>query len=294
MDKVKFIYNPYSGENHIIGKLDTIINAFQKNNILIIPFRISNHSKLKEAFEEIDDSYRFILIAGGDGTINNVVNCMKQRDIDLPIAVLPTGTANDFAQFIGMPVSIEKSLNQILELNERKVDLGRVNDKYFINVFSAGFFTDVSQKTDTNLKNIIGKSAYYVKGIEQLSNLKSVKLQIESKEKSIIEEVYTILIFNGQTAGNFKLAYKASIEDGYLDVVILKACPIIDTVGFLFNMMKGNHLSDENSVLYFKTKSIEIKCDSYTPTDMDGEKGPEFPLRIECIRNGLRIIGTKF
>ncbi|HEY5563264.1 MAG TPA: YegS/Rv2252/BmrU family lipid kinase [Clostridiaceae bacterium] len=294
MYKVKFIYNPYSGENHILSKLDTTINVFQKNNISIIPFRISNHSKLNQAFEGIDDSYKFILIAGGDGTINNVVNCMKERGIDLPIAVLPTGTANDFSQFIGMPSSIEKSLNQILELNERKVDLGKVNDKYFVNVFSAGFFTDVSQNTDTNLKNILGKSAYYVKGIEQLYNLKSVKLQIKSKEKNIVEEVYTILIFNGQTAGNFKLAYKASIEDGFLDVVILKACPIIDTVGFLFNMMKGDHLSDENSVLYFKTKSIEINCTSNTATDMDGEKGPEFPLKIQCIDNGLRVIGTKF
>ncbi len=75
-----------------------------------------------------------------------MVNHLKKFSIDLPIAILPTGTANDFAKFIGMPTNVGEACEQILKSSVKKIDLGKINDKYFINVASTGLFTDVSQK----------------------------------------------------------------------------------------------------------------------------------------------------
>ena len=132
MKKVKFIYNPFSGENLILNNLDTIIKLYQAKNLQIIPFRISLDTPLEKAFIDIDETYDHILAAGGDGTINQIVNLIKANNLALPLAVLPVGTANDFAKLIGSTSDIEENCKKILNSTPKTVDLGLVNDKYFI------------------------------------------------------------------------------------------------------------------------------------------------------------------
>ncbi|WP_010237526.1 YegS/Rv2252/BmrU family lipid kinase [Clostridium arbusti] len=292
MNKVKFIYNPYSGENSIASNIDKVISMHQKKGYTIIPYRISMVFSIDKAFEDLDQEYEYILIAGGDGTVDKVVNCMKNNQIDIPIAILPTGTANDFSKFIGMPNNIEKACKQILNTRVKEVDLGKINDKYFINVASMGLFTDISQKIDINLKNTMGKLAYYIKGIEQLPNFKKLKVKVKAAEHVFDGDMYLMLIFNGQTAGNLNFAYKAYVDDGLLDVIIIKASNPVDMLGLLINMIKGDHLNN-NSIMYFKTDELEIESHEDIGTDIDGERGPDFPLKISCVKHGLKILGIE-
>lgn len=293
MKKVKFIYNPFSGENAIISDIDTVIKTHQKEGYIVVPHRISFDIEIDRAFEDIDDTYSYVIVAGGDGTVDTVVNYMKQNNIDLPLAILPVGTANDFAKFIGMPQDVEEACYQILRSEPKDIDIGKINDRYFINVASAGLFTDVSQKTDVNLKNTIGKLAYYLKGLEQLPNFRKLKIKIDSKEMNFDGEMYLMLVFNGQTAGNFKLAYKASAEDGMLDVILIKAVMLKDLIGLFIRILKGEHLEDQTGLIYFKSDNIHIECCEDIVTDIDGERGPDFPLNIQCIKGGIKILGIK-
>lgn len=293
MKKVKLIYNPYSGENLIISKLDTVINIHQQAGYVIVPYRIKKDESVSGALIDIKDGdYSYILVAGGDGTVDSVVNAMAKSGISLPIAILPVGTANDFAKFLGIPFDIGKACKQIINSNVTTVDLGSINDKYFVNVASTGLFTDVSQKTDINLKNTIGKLAYYLKGIEELPNFRRLKVKIKSKEVSFKGEMYFLLVFNGKTAGNFNLAAKSDATDGLLDVIIFKAIPIYELIPLFIKVLRGEHLESEN-VMYFKTDNLFIECDENIVTDIDGEKGPEFPLEIKCIKGGLKFLGVK-
>ena len=293
MKRVKFIYNPFSGENTIITDIDKIIMVHQRHGFFVEPYRVSFESPVENAFDDLDHSFHYILIAGGDGTCDSVVNAMKKKNISLPIGILPTGTANDFAKFIGMSEDVEEACEQILASDVRNVDLGRINDKYFMNVASFGLFTDVSQKTDINLKNTMGKLAYYIKGIEQLPNFKKLKIEVSSRQGSYDGEMYLMLIFNGQTAGNMKFAYKSEIDDGLLDVIIIKAGMIKDMINLLFEMIRGEHLKNSKGLIYFKTDDIYINCNEDIVTDIDGERGPDFPLRISCERGSLKILGIK-
>ena len=106
MRKVKFIYNPFSGEKEILKYLDYLINSYQKNLLQLYHIDLDLIEIYQEAFADIDDTFDHIFISGGDGTVNEVVNGMKKLNIDLPIGVIPAGTANDFAHVIGMPQSI--------------------------------------------------------------------------------------------------------------------------------------------------------------------------------------------
>lgn len=97
MRKAKLIYNPNSGEKSIVNSLDFIISIYQKNNITLIPYRIDKNECIDKAFLDIDDTYEHLIIAGGDGTIDIIINTMKNLNINLPVGILPVGTANDFA-----------------------------------------------------------------------------------------------------------------------------------------------------------------------------------------------------
>lgn len=293
MKKVKLIYNPNSGEKSIAHHLDNIIRIYQEKNYVVIPYRLKKEESIGKAFIGIDKSYDHLLIAGGDGTIDMVLNAMMDFDVNIPIGILPVGTANDFANALKLPHNINEAIENILNSKPKKIDIGKINNKYFINVASAGMFTDVSQKINPDFKNYMGKISYYIKGIEEALYLRKFSIRVSSDEILYNGDMYLMLVFNGKTAGNLNLAYKAQIDDGYLDVIIFKAMPIPKSIPVLINVLKGEHLDhiNEDEILYFTTKKVKIDCNDDLGTDIDGEKGPDFPLNIECVKDRIEILG---
>lgn len=293
MKKVKFIYNPFSGEKEILKYLDYLIYSYQKKSFTVIPYRLGFDRDISEAFADIDDTFDHILISGGDGTVNEVVNGMKKLNIDLPIGVIPAGTANDFAHLIGMPQSIRYSIDAILNSEVSLVDLGKANDKYFVNIFSCGLFTDVSQKTPTEYKNTFGKLAYYFTGIKELPKFKTLDLSIKSKNFNYEGSSILFFVFNGRTAGNLEVAHDSTVDDGYLDVIIIPADNILEKLSILPHLLNKNNTSYPKGIIHFKTDEIEIdvkNSNEYT-TDIDGEQGPKFPIKITCEKNSLKVLG---
>ncbi|KXA14050.1 lipid kinase, YegS/Rv2252/BmrU family [Fusobacterium equinum] len=292
MQKVKFIYNPISGSANTPKMLDTVIATYQKYNKTIVPFRIGENFPLEMAFEDIHENYEHILIAGGDGTINRTINLYLQKNLSLPIAILPTGTANDFAKYLSMPMDIEEACEKILKAEVKKVDLGKVNDKYFINVFSFGLFTDVSQKTPTHLKNTFGKLAYYFNGIKEIPRFTKIDLKVESEDLTIQTKCFLAFVFNGQTAGNINIAYNSQIDDGLLDVILVKGENLLKLGNLVYNFLRGEHLeeADKENILYFKSKALTLSSPQEITTDIDGEAGPQLPVTITCIPKTLNIL----
>ena len=188
---------------------------------------------------------------------------------------------------------IKKAVDNIINSNPRNFDIGKINDKYFINVASAGMFTDVSQKINPEFKNSMGKVSYYLKGIEEALYMRKFSIEVNSSEINYNGDMYLMLIFNGKTAGNINLAYKAEIDDGLLDVIIVKKILLPNMLPLLINILKGEHLEGYNKdeILYFKTNKLKIDCKDNLNTDIDGEKGPDFPLEIECIKDGIELLG---
>ena len=220
--RIKFIYNPLSGENVVTEYLDQIIALYQEHDYLLVPYRLSFNRPEEEITYDLDSGYEYILIAGGDGTVNHVVNLLKRSGFDIPVAILPTGTANDFAAMLGMPADIMKACRLLLVGHEKRVDLGLVNGTWFVNVFSCGLFTDISQKTPTIIKNNFGKIAYYINGLGELPRFRKMNLSIRTDGGNYEGDTIIFFVFNGQTAGSIPLAYTAKIDDGKLDVLIVK------------------------------------------------------------------------
>jgi YegS/Rv2252/BmrU family lipid kinase len=291
MKRVKLIYNPFSGGGKILRELDKIQEVYQNNGYLLDFFRISYESKYEQILHNISE-YDHLLISGGDGTINQIINILKVNSIEIPIGILPLGTSNDFAKNLNLPKETKKACLQIINSSPMNLDLGIINERHFINIASLGLFTNVSQGTDFNLKKVLGKYAYYIKGIQEFSTLQSYNVEIEGENYFYSGEVYAILIFNGQTAGNINLAYKASLTDGKLDVLILKPNSLFQIVEILQKIKRKAHLDEKIEGLdYIQTSWLKINGKNNIQTDLDGELGPELPIEIKCQGNSLPILG---
>lgn len=290
LKKVLLIYNPNSGNGLFKNNLDRILEMFQDRRMLVIPVRTDDPDYLDTILREVQ-KYQFskIIAAGGDGTINVVVNAMLNNGIDLPLAIFPAGTANDFAYYFDIPHDIEGMVEIALGENYTWTDVGKINDRYFINVAAMGFLVDVSQKTDPEMKNTLGVMSYYIKGLSEVPKLQPISVKIESAEHSATEHMYFMLVMNGKSAGGFKrIGAHAEINDGFLDVILFREMPVTELPGLLVNFIQGQHTENKN-VLYFKTKWMRVESDSKIGTDIDGEKGDDFPLEIECLQKKIKI-----
>ena len=294
MKKVKLIYNPHSGDTRIADALDSIIAIHQRKGFSILPFRLTFESEDEEVLEELDDTFHHILIAGGDGTINYVVNMLKNNNIDVPVAVLPTGTANDFARLLHVPPDIPTACKRILAGEIRAIDLGRVNGRYFVNVFSSGLFTDVSQRTPTSMKNTFGKLAYYVSGLGELPNFRKMQIGVKVGGKAVYNgSALMFFVFNGKTAGNLQIADHSDVSDGLLDMLIVRGENIVETIRTAATLVRRPVKNYPKDIICLSANDIRIESLHSEATDMDGQPGPEFPLHITCEHHALRVLCPK-
>ena len=276
------LYNTSSGRGQIESHIENIKAIFREAGIDIQPKRIDFS---KNPFDELEGT-ELVVICGGDGTINFVINAMKNKGLDLEIGVIPTGTANDFAGAIGMNSNIIIAAQQIAHGKVRRVDCGKVNDKYFVNILSFGVLTTTSQHTSDREKHIVGRLAYLRTGVVDLLNMHSMPLTIRCNGEEHKFEAVMFLAFNGNSAGQFKLAPSSKIEDGMLDILILD---YDNTAKTCWNMMHYIINHESGAVHHFRCNKLEVYCNTEEHTDIDGQPGPQMPLNIECVAGALKI-----
>lgn len=284
MKRCLILYNVKSGKGSIDGALSDICDVFIRGGYEVREKLITFSENPLEGESDMD----LVVVCGGDGTVNFVINSMKRLNLDLTLGIIPSGTANDFAGALGMKSNRVKAAEQIISGEEKRVDVGKVNDLYFINVFSFGLFTTTSQHTPDAIKHKIGKFAYIIEGSRELFHLQTLPLTIE--HDGVVEDVkgLMLLVFNGETAGKFHLARQASVRDGLLDVVFLKKTNPFTTVASVLKYLVSGKLS--NAVRYLRTSKLIITSGNHVDTDMDGQKSADFPLTIECLPGDLKII----
>ena len=308
MKTAVFLYNPESGKGKIARNVGCISTIFQAYGYDVTPQRIDFTANPFDGNETID----LMVVAGGDGTVNYAVNAMKRKGLDIPIGVIPAGTANDFAGAVGMsrePLGVIpagtandfagalgmshqplEAARQIASGSVERVDCGRVNDLYFVNIFSFGIFTTTSQRTPDERKHKIGKLAYIIEGVKEFRTMHAVPLEIEADGERFDLRSLMVLIFNGETAGGFHLARRSSIKDGLFDCILLEKKNFFRSTLAMCRYLAGG---SPKIVRHLRARRIDIRSSVNEPTDVDGQKGAEFPLHIECLAGGLRVMCAK-
>ena len=286
MKQAVFLYNTQSGKGKAARSVEAICTVFRAYGYEIEPRLIDFSANPFDGNETID----LMVVAGGDGTVNYVVNAMKRKGLDIPLGVIPSGTANDFARALGMSREPLEAARQIASGGVERVDVGCVNGLWFVNIFSFGIFTTTSQRTPDKRKHRIGKLAYIIEGVKEFRSMHAVPLEIEADGERFDLRSLMVLIFNGETAGGFHLARRSSIKDGLFDCILLEKKNFFRSTLDMCRYLAGGQ---PKIVRHLQARTIDIRSTVNEPTDVDGQKGAEFPLHIECIAGGLRIMCAK-
>lgn len=276
------LYNVQAGKGKVAKRLERIVAVFRDAGIDVEPQIIEFG---KNPFEGKEDA-ELVVICGGDGTINYVVNMMREKGINPTLGIIPAGTANDFAGALGMPKDYVKAARKIVQGSVRNVDCGEVNGKYFVNVLSFGVLTTTSQQTSDKAKHRYGKLAYVWVGLKDLFTMHRINLKVRVDDEVFDSEALMFLVFNGETAGRFRLARRAKIDDGLFDILVLERRNPIATCA---NMVRHLFGGKPRAIRSIKSSLIEIHAEGSERTDVDGQPGPEFPMYIRCEAGALKV-----
>ncbi len=278
LKKARIIYNPTSGREAFKRELPNVLERFEKAG-----YETSAHATTCEgdainaAKVAVERGFDIIVAAGGDGTINEVINGMAEQPNLPKLGVIPVGTTNDFARALHIPKEINKAVDVILENGSMLIDIGKVNDHYFMNIAGGGKLTELTYEVPSKLKTMLGQLAYYMKGIEMLPSLKPTRARIEYDGNVIEEDIMLFLISNTNSVGGFeKLAPDADLTDGYFDLLILKKANLAEFIRIASLALRGAHL-EEKHLIYTKAKRIKVEPEEKMQLNIDGEYGGLLP-----------------
>ncbi|SHJ92739.1 diacylglycerol/lipid kinase family protein [Tepidibacter formicigenes] len=298
--KVKIINNPTSGTQTLQKNLEIIIGRLVLDKTIKTVDKVDttiNFDYSNEILEMKDKNYDLLMIVGGDGTVNNVINAVAKHNLNVPLLILPAGTVNDLGKFLDLPTTIEGVCSIIKNHEVKEIDLCKVNDKYFINVAAAGLLADIAIKTPVEAKTVLGRFAYYAQGIKEVPKqlFESLKFQFKHDDETLEADALLFLVLNSKSAGGFSsFAPKADISDGVFDVCIIKKSYLLNTAGVFLKIFSGEHIKDPN-VIYFQTDNLEVNClnKENLLIDVDGEFGGTFPAKFEITKKALKVIIKK-
>lgn len=296
MKRIKFIINPSSGRQSMERRIDSLCKLLLDDGYILGKFFTKGkNDALNHTIKSCDEeNWDLIIACGGDGTVNEVIEGIMKSKRKVPISIIPSGTVNDFANFLETPKNTTEYFEMIRANNTMHIDIGKKDDMYFANVAAGGILTSVGYQAQVESKAIFGRLAYYFEGLKELTqdgfNPKPFKVRLTSEQYSNEEEIFLFLISNSSSIGGFKkLAPDAEVIDGLLDVVIIRKAPIAELANILFNVLTGEHIKHPN-VKYFKTASITIDSSSEIDIDIDGEYGGKLPATFQVVPRALKIL----
>lgn len=227
------------------------------------------------AVQAVHDGCATIFVAGGDGTLNEAVNGIASIGaLDrVTFGVVPLGTGNDFAAALDIPVTIEEALLVLLQGRTLAVDLGRVNERVFLNTSGGGFIAEVSVAVTPQLKTIAGRLAYLVGGATALMDFEPVRATVTADpgDLRLGLGLYAFAVCNSRLIGGGRLiAPEASIDDGLLDVCLIESMSTLEFVALARKVAAGDHVNDSR-VRYLKASTVVIQLDRETRVNTDGE-----------------------
>ena len=231
----------------------------------------------KEAERALEQEYDLLIVAGGDGTLNEVVNGIAEQPNRPKLGIIPMGTVNDFGRALHLPSNIMKAVDVIVNGHTTQVDIGKMNSRYFINLAAGGKLTEVSYETPSKLKSIVGPFAYYIKGFEMLPQMKAVDIRIEYDDEIFQGEALLFLLgLTNSMAGFEKLVPDAKLDDGYFTLIIIEKANLAELGHIMTLASRGEH-TKHPKVIYKKAKSVSISSFANMQLNVDGEYGGKLP-----------------
>lgn len=292
--RARIIYNPTSGKELFKRTLPDVLIKLEKAG-----FETSAYATEKigdatiEAQRSLESQYDVLIAAGGDGTLNEVVNGIAEQPNRPKLGIIPMGTVNDFGRALHLPSDIMSAIDVIIDQHSTKVDIGKMNSRYFINLAAGGQLTQVSYETPSKLKSIVGPFAYYIKGFEMLPQMKAVDIRIEYDGEVFQGEAMLFLLgLTNSMAGFEKLVPDAKLDDGKFTLIIVEKANLAELGHIMTLASRGEH-TKHPKVHYEKASSINISSFTDMQLNVDGEYGGKLPGNFLNLKQHIEVFTPK-
>ncbi len=293
--RARLIYNPTSGHETLRNNVGEILNVLEKAGYEASAFRTTpkKNSALDEARRVAQENFDLIVAAGGDGTINEVVNGVAPLDKRPELAIIPAGTTNDYARALKIPRDdVVEAAKIILKNQKIPVDIGKAGSNYFINIAGGGSMTELTYEVPSAYKSILGYLAYLVKGAEMLPRINPIDMHITYDDGVFDGKATMFLIgLTNSIGGMEQIAPDSVIGDGTFSLIIVKETNLRDLVHLIALVLNGGRHVNNPKIIYTKTKKLTVKAndENRIMINLDGEYGGDAPMEFVNLHQHLNI-----
>jgi lipid kinase YegS len=276
------------------AELATAVSAIRDRGVSL-DVRVTGRAgdAARMAAEAGRDGVDVVVAVGGDGTLSEVAGGLLTvpETCRTAVAVVPSGTANDFAAGCGIPIGDPLAALELAALGDSTpIDVGKVNDRYFINVASGGFGARVTAETPPGLKEILGGAAYSLMGLVHATSLTPYRGKFINEDTEHHGAIIAMAVGNGRCAGGgFQVTPRALLNDGLLDLMMIVDFEVLEfgvLIGELFNL----GAEENRCAVYRQLKSFRIEFDVPLPMNLDGEPIAESTFEFEVVPRRLPFI----
>lgn len=287
MKKAMLIINPTSGGEKALDykeKLENKANEYFD----YVETKITEKAKDATTFAEeaSKENYEAVIVFGGDGTVNEVISGIAEKDYIPKLGIIPGGTGNLITKLLEISQDIDEAIDQLDFNKTNSIDIGKANKSYFGYIFSVGSLPEAIHNVGIEDKTKYGVLAYAINTIKSVIKDEVFNIKIETENGSYEGEASQVLVLLSNYYADKKIFEEN--KDGYANILILKNASIISKLSLIPDLLKGDIVENDN-IEYIRAKDITISSDAKLESDIDGDQSDDLPVKITILGNHIEI-----
>lgn len=281
------IINPTSGGEKALDYKEKLENK-AKEYFEYVETKITEKAKDATAFAEeaSKENYEAVIVFGGDGTVNEVISGIAEKDYIPKLGIIPGGTGNLITKLLEISQDINEAIDQLDFNKTNAIDIGKANKSYFGYIFSVGSLPEAIHNVEIEDKTKYGVLAYAINTIKSVIKDEVFNIKIETENGSYEGEASQVLVLLSNYYADKKIF--EDNKDGYANILILKNASIISKLSLIPDLLKGDIVENDN-IEYIKAKDITISSDTKLESDIDGDRSDDLPVKITVLGNHIEI-----
>lgn len=287
MKKAMVIINPTSGGEQALNYKEKIENK-AKEYFEVVETRITEKALDATHFAEeaAKEKYEAVIVFGGDGTVNEVISGIAEKEYIPKLGIIPGGTGNLITKLVQIDQDIDKAIEGLDFNLTNKIDIGKANDHYFGYIFSVGSLPEAIHNVEIEDKTKFGMFAYAINTVKSVIRDEVFNIKVETENGNYEGEASQVLVLLSNYFSDKKIFDENKV--GYANILILKDASIFSKLSLIPDLLKGD-VVENDSIEYIKAKTIKISSDIEIESDIDGDQSDDLPVEIKVLGNHIEI-----
>ena len=281
------IINPTSGGEQALNYKEKIENK-AKEYFEVVETRITEKALDATYFAEeaAKEKYEAVIVFGGDGTVNEVISGIAEKEYIPKLGIIPGGTGNLITKLVQIDQDIDKAIESLDFNLTNKIDIGKANDHYFGYIFSVGSLPEAIHNVEIEDKTKFGMFAYAINTVKSVIRDEVFNIKVETENGNYEGDASQVLVLLSNYFADKKIFDENKV--GYANILILKDASIFSKLSLIPDLLKGD-VVENDSIEYIKAKTIKISSDIEIESDIDGDQSDDLPVEIKVLGNHIEI-----